>query len=106
MHFTIHTRGHNASAGGIITSTGFKINGDTTNEHFLDDDGAGILRLYYLSGTTRVYTSSTYGTVDYTNGEVVLTSANIASISNVDGAASTHNKSNCNTKFKRYCTCS
>ena len=29
------------SAGGIISSTGFKISGDTTNEHFLDDDGAG-----------------------------------------------------------------
>jgi len=81
--------GHNSSAGGIISSTGFKINGDTTNEHFLDDDGAGILRVYYLSGTARVYTSSTYGTVDYATGEVILTSANITSISNVDGAAST-----------------
>ena len=81
--------GHNASAGGIISSTGFKISGDTTNEHFLDDDGAGILRLYYLSGTTRVYTNTSYGTVNYTTGEVVLTSANITSISNVDGATST-----------------
>jgi len=81
--------GHNSTAGGIISSTGFKINGDTTNEHFLDDDGAGILRLYYVSGTSRVYTSSTYGTVDYATGEVILTSANITSISNVDGAAST-----------------
>jgi len=81
--------GHNASAGGIISSTGFKISGDTTNEHFLDDDGAGIIRLYYLSGTTRVYTSTSYGTVNYTTGEVVLTSANITSISNVDGETST-----------------
>ena len=81
--------GHNASAGGIISSTGFKISGDTTNEHFLDDDGAGIIRLYYLSGTTRVYTNTSYGTVNYTTGEVVLTSANITSISNVDGATST-----------------
>jgi hypothetical protein len=80
---------HNKSAGGIISSTGFKISGDTTNEHFLDDDGAGNVRVYYLSGTTRLYTSSTYGTVNYTTGEVVLTSANITSISNVDGAAST-----------------
>ena len=80
---------HNKSAGGIISSTGFKISGDTTNEHFLDDDGAGIIRLYYLSGTTRVYTNTSYGTVNYTTGEVVLTSANITSISNVDGATST-----------------
>ena len=82
--------GHNASGGGVISSTGFKINNDSsTNEHFLDDDGAGNLRVYYLSGTTRIYTSSTFGTVNYTTGEVVLTSANITSISNVDGAAST-----------------
>ena len=81
--------GHNSSGGGIISSTGFKIDGDTTNEHFLDDDGAGVLRVYYLSGTTRVYTDSTYGTVDYATGEVVLTSAHITSISNVDGATST-----------------
>ena len=82
--------GHNASAGGVISSTGFKINNDSsTNEHFLDDDGAGNLRAYYLSGTARVYTDSTYGTVNYTTGEVVLTSAHITSISNVDGTAST-----------------
>ena len=82
--------GHNASGGGVISSTGFKINNDSSaNEHFLDDDGAGNLRVYYLSGTTRVYTSSTFGTVNYTTGQVVLTSANITSISNVDGATST-----------------
>ena len=82
--------GHNSSAGGIVSSTGFKINNDSsTNEHFLDDDGAGNIRVYYLSGTTRVYTSSTFGTIDYATGEIILTSANITSISNVDGAAST-----------------
>ena len=81
--------GHNSTGGGIISSTGFKIDGDTTNEHFLDDDGAGVVRVYYLNGATRVYTDSTYGTVDYATGEVILTSANITSISDVDGAAST-----------------
>ncbi len=82
--------GHNASGGGVISSTGFKINNDSsTNEHFLDDDGAGNLRVYYLSGTTRIYTSSSFGTVNYSTGEVVLTSANITSISNIDGVAST-----------------
>ena len=82
--------GHNASGGGIVSSTGFKINNDSsTNEHFLDDDGEGNIRVYYLSGTTRIYTSSAYGTIDYTSGEIILTSANITSISNVDGAAST-----------------
>ena len=82
--------GHNASGGGIISSSGFKINNDSsTNEHFLDDDGAGVIRVYYLSGTTRVYTDTTYGTVNYTTGEVILTSSHITSISNVDGATST-----------------
>jgi len=82
--------GHNSSGGGIISSTGFKVNNDSSaNEHFLDDDGAGNLRLYYLSGTARVYTDATYGTVNYTTGEVVLTSAHVTSISNVDGATST-----------------
>ena len=82
--------GHNSTAGGIVSSTGFKINDDDSlNEHFLDDDGAGILRVYYLSGTARVYTDATYGTIDYATGEAILTSANITSISNVDGATST-----------------
>ena len=40
--------GHNASGGGILSSSGFKINGDTTNEYFLDEDGQGNVRLYYL----------------------------------------------------------
>ena len=81
---------HNKTAGGIVSSTGFKINDDSsTNEHFLDDDGDGNIRVYYLSGTTRIYTSSSYGTIDYTTGEIILTSAHLTSISNVDGAAST-----------------
>ena len=81
---------HNKSAGGIVSSTGFKINDDSsTNEHFLDDDGNGNIRVYYLSGTTRIYTSSSYGTINYSTGQIILTSANITSISNVDGAAST-----------------
>jgi hypothetical protein len=82
--------GHNSTGGGIISSTGFKVNNDDSlNEHFLDDNGAGVLRLYYLSGTARVYTDSTYGTIDYATGEVILTSAHITSISNIDGAPST-----------------
>jgi len=82
--------GHASGMGGVVSSTGFKFNDDSsTNEHFLDDDGAGNIRVYYLSGTTRIYTNSTFGTINYTTGELILTSANITSISNVDGAAST-----------------
>ena len=40
--------GHNSASGGILSSTGFKIDGND-NEMFLDDDGQGNVRLYYLS---------------------------------------------------------
>tara|TARA_Y100001972_G_scaffold8439_1_gene8919 strand:+ start:1208 stop:3058 length:1851 start_codon:yes stop_codon:yes gene_type:complete len=81
--------GHNATGGGVLSSTGFKINGDTTNEYFLDEDGAGNVRLYYLVGQTRTYTNNTQGTIDYTNGSITLNSLFITSVSNVDGATST-----------------
>ena len=81
--------GHNGSGGGVLTSSGFKINGDTTNEYFLDEDGAGNVRLYYLVGQTRTYTNNTQGTIDYTNGSITLNSLFITSVSNVDGATST-----------------
>ena len=82
--------GHNASAGGIVSSTGFKINDDSSaNEHFLDDDGAGIIRAYYLVSGVRTYTDATFGTINYTTGEIILTAAHLTSISNVDGSAST-----------------
>ena len=80
--------GHNSAAGGIISSTGFYISGGTT-EYFFDDDGSGNLRIYSLSGLTRVYFNSFAGTVDYTNGKITIGSLNITSISNVDGSTST-----------------
>ena len=81
--------GHNASAGGIITSSGFKISGDATNEQFYDDDGEGNLRTYYMVGNVRTYTNKTAGTVNYSTGTVTTKAINITSISNVDGLAST-----------------
>jgi hypothetical protein len=81
--------GHNATAGGILTSSGFKISGDATNEYFLDEDGAGNVRLYYLVGTTRTYSNSSQGTINYATGVVTINSLNITSVSNVDGATST-----------------
>tara|TARA_Y100001972_G_scaffold125531_1_gene176905 strand:- start:2226 stop:4094 length:1869 start_codon:yes stop_codon:yes gene_type:complete len=79
--------GHDASAGGILSSTGFKITGNT-NEMFLNDDGEGNVRMFYLSGTTKVYHNNTQGTINYTNGTVTLTSLNVASISNIRGSSS------------------
>ena len=81
--------GHNSDAGGILTSTGFKVSGDTTNEYFFDDDGQGNVRRYYLVGITRTYVDNASGTINYTTGEIVISGITITSISNVDGVAST-----------------
>ena len=81
--------GHNASGGGILVSTGFKVSGDTTNEYFLDEDGQGNVRLYYITAGVRTYTNNTQGTIDYTNGTIVLNSLHISSVSDVDGSTST-----------------
>ena len=79
--------GYNASAGGIVASTGFKDDGND-NEMFFDDDGAGKLRIYYLVSGTRTYYSTDAGTVDYTNGKITVSAIKITSVSNVDGATS------------------
>ena len=81
--------GHNATGGGILSTSGFKINGDTTNEYFLDEDGEGNVRLYYLVAGVRTYTNNTQGTIDYANGTIVLNSLFVTEVSNVDGASST-----------------
>ena len=58
--------------GGILESTGFFISGDT-NEMFLNDDGQGNVRMFYLvDGTTKTYKDSNAGTIDYKNGLVTL----------------------------------
>ncbi len=81
--------GHNSAAGGILESTGFKVDGDTTNEMFLDDDGQGNVRRYYIVSGVRTYANNTQGTINYSTGQVTLNSLNIASISNIRGSAST-----------------
>ena len=81
--------GHNASAGGIITSSGFKVSGDATNEQFFDDDGEGNLRTYYIVGNVRTYSDTTAGTVNYSTGKVTINAMTLTSISNVDGLTST-----------------
>ena len=75
--------------GGILTSTGFTITGDT-NTYYLEDDGSGLVDTYYISGTSKVYlTTGSVGTIDYLTGDVVLTKINIATVGDVDGADST-----------------
>jgi hypothetical protein len=80
--------GHNTAAGGILSSTGFKIDGND-NEMFFDDDGAGNVRMYYLTSGIRTYINSTQGTINYITGQITVNSLNVASISNIRGATST-----------------
>ena len=80
--------GHLSSEGGILSSSGFKIDGND-NECFFDDDGAGNVRLYYMSSGVKSYLNSTQGTIDYGTGAITLNSMNIVSISNIDNVAST-----------------
>jgi len=81
--------GHASAEGGILSSTGFKIDGDTTNVWFLDDDGQGNVRRYRMDGSVRSYGNSTQGTINYLTGVVEVNSLNVSNIENVRGAAST-----------------
>ena len=81
--------GHASTEGGILSSTGFKIDGDTTNVWYLDDDGQGNVRRYRMDGSVRSYGNSTQGTINYTTGVVEINSLNVSNIENVRGAAST-----------------
>tara|TARA_R110002050_G_scaffold18179_12_gene53150 strand:+ start:2565 stop:4433 length:1869 start_codon:yes stop_codon:yes gene_type:complete len=80
--------GHNTDMGGILESSGFKIQGND-NEMFLNDDGQGNVRMYYLVSGVKTYHNTTQGIINYTTGQVTLTALNIASISNIRGSAST-----------------
>ena len=56
-----------------IGSSGFQIVGDDTNTYYLNDDGAGTLRLYYVKGTGEFeYIDGLWGSVDYDMGEVTI----------------------------------
>ena len=71
----------------IVSSTGFFVAGNS-NEMFLDDDGQGNIRRYYLSSGIRTYANNTQGTVNYSTGQITISSLNVSSISNIRGASS------------------
>tara|TARA_B110000977_G_C11064771_1_gene487367 strand:- start:843 stop:2696 length:1854 start_codon:yes stop_codon:yes gene_type:complete len=79
--------GHKSVAGGVITTSGFKVPNDE-KIYFLDDDGIGNIRRYYFSGSVRTYANTTQGTVDYATGQITINSLNISSIENIRGASS------------------
>ncbi len=56
-----------------VISSGFKIVGDDINIYYLNDDGSGTLRLYYVKGTGEFeYVDGLWGSVDYDMGEIVI----------------------------------
>ena len=83
-----HT-GHNSDAGGVVSTTGFKLDNDNTTEYYFNDDGAGNIRLYHLVDGAVTYDNNNWGTVNYSTGEIVISSAKITAVSEVDGATST-----------------
>ena len=57
-----------------VISSGFKIVGDDINTYYLNDDGNGTLRLYYVKGTGEFeYVDGLWGTIDYDMGAVSYT---------------------------------
>ena len=72
----------------VLSSTGFKVAGNN-NEMFLDDDGQGNVRVYYLVSGIKTVLNATQGTIDYATGQVTLNSLSVASISNIRGSVST-----------------
>ena len=60
----------------VIYSTGFQLLTDGVNDgrtYYFEDDTKGNVYLFYLdSANTKIITNTTFGTVDYANGEVML----------------------------------
>lgn len=76
--------GHNKKSGGILVSTGFKIDGDSVNTYFFDDDGSGNVRRYSLASGQRVIADSSAGTIDYASGKVSIDAIKFTSTVNSD----------------------
>ena len=76
--------GHNSAGGGVLSSTGFYVQGDSANIQFFDEDGMGNLRRYYLSSSERIYTDKNAGVIDYTKGKITINAITFTSTVNVD----------------------
>jgi hypothetical protein len=79
-----HSGGDISGQQPVVTSTGFVISGNT-NTLYLDDDGAGKMKTYYLTGSTKTTVDSEAGTINYETGEIIINSINITSVVNADG---------------------
>jgi hypothetical protein len=58
---------------GAISSTKFTLS-ISDEELFIDDDGLGKIRLYYLDPINKIYVNTNAGSVDYVNGVIILDS--------------------------------
>ena len=77
--------GYNKASGGILTTTGFKVDGDTVNTYYFDDDGSGVIRRYSLNASgVRVFADQSAGTIDYTNGKISIDAIKFTSTVNND----------------------
>ena len=77
--------GYNKASGGILTTTGFKVDGDTVNTYFFDDDGSGVIRRYSLNTSgVRVFADQSAGTIDYTTGKISIDAIKFTSSVNND----------------------
>ena len=83
-NFAFNNGIHHPHAGhlGAVNSTSFTFQSQTA---FLDDDGNGNIRIYYLGdNNTRQYLSNTAGTVNYATGLITLDNVNITSSSDIE----------------------
>ena len=68
-----------------VTTSGFKIAGDVENTYYLQDDGNGLLKLFYVKQTGGFeFIDGLWGTVNYDNGDVVINDLVISSTSIVN----------------------
>ena len=63
-----------------ILTNGFYIN--STTVYYIDDDGVGNLRLFYIDPTSyeKIVVNSSLGTVDYVNGKIVVNNLYVSGI--------------------------
>ena len=77
--------GYNKASGGILTTTGFTVDGDSVNTYFFDDDGSGVIRRYSINTSgVRVFADQAAGTIDYTNGKISINAIEFTSSVNND----------------------
>ena len=68
----------------VIYTTGFFIAGSDI-VHYLDDDGVGNMRLYYIGASAeKIIVDPTIGTVDYANGIINIKNLHITAMADID----------------------